>query len=525
MNSVRNASRSAASRQQGPLIPFLYLTRTIQRHYASNHSQTGAEALEAASLGSKERYRHEVKRILQQAGNVTSRNDGTYETRGRNAAGAGKDRSRPRDHIPFDSGPHESAADLDVPDSTITPNERRAFARLFDLMSSGRADNEDKAKNAKSLDRSPEEGRGSYVPRDATRKAASRHSTLDAILAPELNRAEIALEKRSVSPVRRTRFPPALTAMAEEAKNKQMALIEQSKEKRRRRVVELKGRPYSRAAIIERAVREDYERVDKLMSEAQTDLELWEVLQREVLERVKALGLDDPPVVQAVKQVKKRKKAAKPANDANALETASGSGKVITLPPKTTDLTIQPTPPPQTPPPDPIPPLALLGPNFPAFLLRTQRLLRIDFPSSTLGLTLLPTLKALGPSSYALGASTKLYNETMTLLFEKYTDLRAVSDMLHEMDREVFEFDEETLALLHRIMQRAYVVREGRAGESESAVWGMERATHAIGHIARYRGIVVKRFEEQALRKARGEEEEAGREDETDGVGVAAAAG
>ncbi len=53
----------------------------------------------------------------------------------------------------------------------------------------------------------------------------------------------------------------------------------------------------------------------------------------------------------------------------------------------------------------------------------------------------------------------------------------------------------------------------------------MERATHAIGHIARYRGIVVKRFEEQALRKAREEEEEAGREDETDGVGVAAAAG
>ena len=92
------------------------------------------------------------------------------------------------------------------------------------------------------------------------------------------------------------------------------------------------------------------------------------------------------------------------------------------------------------------------GPIYPALLIVAHRQLVRNFePTSPLVFQLLPRVKSLGLVSYVLGASTTLYNETISLWWTHRGDLRAVLSILDEMEAAGMYADSHTEKLLDRI--------------------------------------------------------------------------
>jgi hypothetical protein len=135
--------------------------------------------------------------------------------------------------------------------------------------------------------------------------------------------------------------------------------------------------------------REERVRVEAMMREAKTDFELWDILEQEVFPMVQKLGIDE-----ASSKANKRSRK----NDKSKL------------------------------------PLHVYGPLYPSYLLNALRLFDTQFSrSSPLALHILPRVKALGPASYVLGVSTPFYNELARILWNRYGDPVAVFNLLEEM--------------------------------------------------------------------------------------------
>lgn len=348
-----------------------------------------------------------------------------------------------------DHVPFEKTGDAGSPaaeDSTITPTERKAFEKLFKLSQ----------KNVKSDDK----------------PTKPNHETdVDTIL----NTAVSAIKARQRP---KPEFPAALRPLAEEALAKRNEVQRAAKS--------LLENESPRARRLRIAIEEDLQQVTMRMQEATTDVALHASLQTYVLDRVAALELDGAPTPH------------------------------VPLPkPKP-----QPTTP-NSPPPKPGPPglqkrpkgisdNQVLNANLALHLKLYARTLRTAFPSSSLRLTLLPTLKSLGPAPFALAATTTLYNEHLLATYSQHPtrpeDLVAV---LEEMDREVYDFDGRTLKLVEKVLKDAKALREGAGGEGLRALWGCERVGKAVGELEQWRGVVERRWQEAALREVRELEREA----------------
>ncbi len=177
--------------------------------------------------------------------------------------------------------------------------------------------------------------------------------------------------------------------------------------------------PLSKTVQNEALRREERNRVEAKMRAAQTDFELWDVLEAEVFPMVHKLGIDeDPAPRRAAKRDRKNKL-----------------------------------------------PLHIYGPLYPTYLLSALRLLDTHFArSSPLALHLLPRVRELGPASYVLGVSTPFYNEMARLLWNRYGDPAAVFNLLEEMRVAGLYCDEGTRAVVHRIEQFFASVAQGRWG-------------------------------------------------------------
>lgn len=200
-------------------------------------------------------------------------------------------------------------------------------------------------------------------------------------------------------------------------------------------------------------------RVEELMRSAGTDAELWDVLETEVFSVIRQLELDGPSPSES-----------KQMNSKPNQQPSSG--------------------------------LAVIGPNYPSFLLMAVRQFRQEFPSSTLALAVLPEVKALGRSSYALGASTPLYNELITIAWLNYADFHEIDYLLHDMDRGGIEFDGNTLDLIASILVEQQKARGGWLGGAMAAVWEMESLRRAFRKLERWRDVVQARLEADAVRQA-----------------------
>ena len=133
-----------------------------------------------------------------------------------------------------------------------------------------------------------------------------------------------------------------------------------------------------------------------------------------------------------------------------------------------------------------------------------------DFPATHLGAALLPYLKSLGPTTFALAASTKLYNNHMRAL-RAGGNFPSIMHTLEEMDKEVYEFSDKTHDVVNWIYKRSFPARQNIYGPGVAALWNGERYRKAIGATMKWNRLITERMQEKALREARAKEEEEGK--------------
>ena len=198
--------------------------------------------------------------------------------------------------------------------------------------------------------------------------------------------------------------------------------------------------------VLTKVRQRELQRVGDLLKGANTDLELWTLLEKHILAPVVALNLEGP------------------ASD-RPKESRRGILK-IKIKPKDREIIMH---------------------NFPIHLYNACRTIRASFPTSPLIFAVIPTIRKMGPSAYALGASTKLYNHVIAHAFYKFTDVDQINELLQEMEREVIEADDVTLFLLNNIMSTWQDIRRGSYGEAARVTWETDRFRRSLAVLDKLR--------------------------------------
>lgn len=283
----------------------------------------------------------------------------------------------------------------------------------------------------------------SLSPQKAPKDKSRHRDRIDDVL----NQAKKSREKQAARD--ETPMPQMLKAMQEKMKDDRSA---------------------AQKVLLEQAVELDLQQVKKAFETAETDVELWKILHEAVLSRVTQLRLEEPAPTHKQKNRKSR-------SDKEATQKSQWPGNV------SDELVITRT--------------------LPQHLVECQRQLFATFPSSQLHLSLLPYIKTLGPTTYALATSTKLYNQHMRSLFRTQSNLPQIVHTLEEMDKEVYEYDDKTKDLMDLIKKRGSQARSGVYGAGNLAIWNGERFRKTTRAITYWSRSIEERMQEQALRDAK----------------------
>ncbi|KAB8293433.1 hypothetical protein EYC80_007748 [Monilinia laxa] len=307
-------------------------------------------------------------------------------------------------------------------ESTITDSERHTFNRIFkDIFS--------RTQNTSFNDI---DGQHTQNPPHTDRESA--RNKLDSIMEVSLSKRYRTEEQRRAEI---NRYPPALRAAAARA----IGLYPDEELDAGLETPELGFDAHEELRQPER------ERVEGLLRNANTDFELWEVLEKEVFPLIGKMGLSETKESQG--------QEGTGANDS-------------TIPPveedPTTTADVEPK----------VSPLALYGPLYPSYLLLGLRLLDRGYSRpSQLSLSILPRIKSFGLLSHVLGASTPLYNELLRISWLRYDDFRTCIDLLEEMELAGLEFDSETLGIVTDILKIRALVWKGEVGRNKMALWSL----------------------------------------------------
>ncbi|UPK89312.1 hypothetical protein LCI18_000247 [Fusarium solani-melongenae] len=377
------------------LLPFLYQTRTLQ--FAC---------------------RRPVSLLVAQKAGIITQN---------------KRSKRPDNSIPFEWDDQEEANSHTTPEQegTLTPTESEIFKGIFDEIAQGRLPKakkrpESAEEQAEHTSRKPaketsgeESFEGSLV--DQARSAQSSPNFLKQFPASLQNAAQAALGQFKLAPSR-----PRLRDLAEldRAEAKQMAVWAQYESIREKEKL----------------------RVETLMRNCQTDVELWEVMEDEVFSLPgKLIGASDPKKER--KERKKQKMAAKRAAKKGIVEeTVTKAEKPLVLQ-------------------DGRPVMDIHGPLYPHYLSTGMKLLDTAFlKPSILALNIIPQVKDLGLSSYVLGVSTPLFAKLADIHWRRYGDAAAALDALDEMQSVGLHPNEEVEKLVQEISSHLHSCTWGAQG-------------------------------------------------------------
>lgn len=201
---------------------------------------------------------------------------------------------------------------------------------------------------------------------------------------------------------------------------------------------------------------DDRTKVWSLLDKAETDVEIWRVLENEVFNVVvrfqEQLKAEEQESDKAAKKAARKKK--KGAIDAEATE------------------------------PEQVPLLTILETNYAAHCLYALRLLRKHFRSSPYALFLLPKIKSLGPISYVLGTSSDLYNELMFIKWREYSDLHGISELGTEMRNRGLAVNQMTLEVLRAVLLMSKQGTKGKYGEVVMAWWELQGSVAGLAKVS-----------------------------------------
>lgn len=366
------------------------------------------------------------------------------------------------------------------PESTITEGERAAFQKIFmDLFQRSK--------------RSSTGGIGSLKPSDFLGPTKDHNKTPSISISNGVNIKPViearqeaklklnniiasALETNVVTREKMEevikRYPPPLRAAAAKA----MGYVPDENEAE-------EGRPIEGLVATEEleALREpERARVEALMSAAESDFELMDIMEKEVFSLIQKLGLDDgtqprvkptheelpgkPQRVKGWKKAERRAQREQKESAPNARETP------IVEPPDLAELSV----PTLQSPAKGVSPLEYYAPLYPSYLLFGLRLLDRSFSkSSALALTILPRIKSLGIISQVLGASTQLYNELLRIYHFRYDDFRGMIGLLQEMEDAAVDFDYDTYKIVSNVARIQTMILRGEKGAALQTLWKM----------------------------------------------------
>jgi hypothetical protein len=325
--------------------------------------------------------------------------------------------------------------------TTITGTERAAFQKLYRKFDAeGRQ--QKKKDHAVELDQIADE----YYEDDEDQSKPSLDKVFDEVL-----RGEPRLRASRTVPQRLRTRESAADADAETGK------VPNSK--RRGNHVD--------TARFKETCRAERERVDNLIRNALTDRALWQTLEREVFTKVRALDLDN--VSSGASEAPSSKTSSAP------LKKSSKAKSVHKPDPPSTDARI-------------------LFENYPHHLITAISTLRTEFPSSPLPFAILPTIKKLGRSSHALGATTTLYKHLIRTAWIQQSSYTTINMLLTEMDHNAIEFDADILGLLDAMIKEHNQAKSGVLGRGMGLVYGMDMFLDGLAKITTWRNVVAERL-------------------------------
>ena len=254
------------------------------------------------------------------------------------------------------------------------------------------------------------------------------------------------------------------------------------------------------------AQKENEDKVIRLLDAAESDVQIWTMLEQHVFSAIKKLIKEIEQ--QQTKEKKARKRAAKAAQKAK--RHISKSPPPLKKQDKAGYLAKE----------EPIPLLSILQRNYPIHLLHALRLLRRHHPTSPYCLTLLPFVTTLGPISYVLGATSRLYNELIYLKFAIYNDVHGVADLLQEMAKKGVEYDEVTLVVVRNVIRNRYRAMKGLQGSLMMKWWGLRGVEEGFRRVLLMGRKVKEELLNKELKRVRNEKEE--EQEDTEGPDVRA---
>ena len=229
-----------------------------------------------------------------------------------------------------------------------------------------------------------------------------------------------------------------------------------------------------------------------MLDSAKSDVEIWQVLEKEVLSLITHLD-EHMKLVERAKKAKvlhaaKARKAAAEGKDIADVKLEKGdlTNKEI-LSTKLTHTKAIPI--------DNL--LSILHRNYAEYCLHALRLFRRKYPTSSYAPHVLPTIKQRGPISYVLGVSTDIYNESLFLKWTQYSDLHGMADTMEEMLNQGIESNEVTIALIKGITRRRRAARRNVLGPVMKEWWVMRGTVEGWGRVRNIFGRILSEHAER----------------------------
>ncbi|KAF2115280.1 hypothetical protein BDV96DRAFT_646292 [Lophiotrema nucula] len=350
--------------------------------------------------------------------------------------------------------------------STVTATERVAFQKLYEKLGQGTRQGGDEDVPFAGREDGDMVFDEYYEEEDGAEDKADELGKVEEVF--DKIGSQMPLPRAELKGGKGKRRQGVLKALADKEGNGRKSGDEKREEKEKLRVLREEART----------------RIVGLMEEAQTDLGLWQVLQSEVFEIIRALDLDKP-VPAADKSHKTGKKKGMKTKAKAELSTAISEANTS----EPTSNTSQPDVA-EGPAADP----RVLFPNYPQLLIHATTLLRTNFPTSHLPLSILPTIKSLGRSSFALGATTPLYNLLLSKTWSTYSTASLITELLSDMDNAGLTPNADTLQIIESILSEIKQGRSGLYGELISKVWSMDMGTQDASRLRGWRDALRQRL-------------------------------
>jgi len=291
------------------------------------------------------------------------------------------------------------------------------------------------------------------------------------------------------------RYPAALRSMAIDAQTK-LAQARAAQEQRARLAKQDPITVKARAITKYLATK---------IKSAKTDVELWQVLDKEVFTQVRnipevevkplAQRLDKGGKAEEQEELKTAQRRARPVRqkvdaeeeqpDQQAKQTStSTSAKELAVP---VDLSV-------------------LRRTYPAALLLAARILANRTQHTPLLAALLPTVRSLHPYSLILGASTALYNEVLSYTWRTTSSLSSILALLKDMSDISLTMDIRTWEVLEQITLFRYRALRGDFGEGVKAIEGVKGRMQEGHSLWKWKAKVREGLEAVELERSRREE-------------------